>query len=278
MLRAPRQRLISAWMDGMHPCSGADDLEPMWMAACNAATHARGVNTLPLGGGSCMTYARRYTPLCRSHSPLFDMTGCGIHVYIQCPCGRMHRSYLTGCGIQTTIPYAPAAASSEREACSTRGNLIKLAKERCVGARVFFSSSFPFFFGKHRPHLDLSLPQSLVLCVHRLGGGVGALNALTTATHGALPHRAPSPRCTADPVHRVWHRRLLLWTYGLDPNTGGDVLHANVRPSGTSLSSAAHPAPHAHGGGGGAADGALCDGLEFTGGHWYGKITYVYTT
>ena len=26
------------------------------------------------------------------------------------------------------------------------------------------------------------------------------------AAHGALPHRAPSPRCTADRVHRVWHR------------------------------------------------------------------------
>ena len=25
-------------------------------------------------------------------------------------------------------------------------------------------------------------------------------------THGALPHRAPSPRCTADLVHHVWHR------------------------------------------------------------------------
>ena len=26
------------------------------------------------------------------------------------------------------------------------------------------------------------------------------------ATHGALPHRAPSTRCAADLVHRVWHR------------------------------------------------------------------------
>ena len=26
------------------------------------------------------------------------------------------------------------------------------------------------------------------------------------ATHGALPHRAPSTRCTADLVHHVWHR------------------------------------------------------------------------
>ena len=25
-------------------------------------------------------------------------------------------------------------------------------------------------------------------------------------THGALPRRAPSPRCTADLVHHVWHR------------------------------------------------------------------------
>ena len=25
-------------------------------------------------------------------------------------------------------------------------------------------------------------------------------------THGALPHRAPSTRCTADLVHHVWHR------------------------------------------------------------------------
>ena len=25
-------------------------------------------------------------------------------------------------------------------------------------------------------------------------------------THGALPHRAPSPRCTAESVHHVWHR------------------------------------------------------------------------
>ena len=28
----------------------------------------------------------------------------------------------------------------------------------------------------------------------------------TRAAHGALPHRAPSTRCTADLVHRVWHR------------------------------------------------------------------------
>ena len=25
-------------------------------------------------------------------------------------------------------------------------------------------------------------------------------------THGAFPHRAPSTRCTAESVHRVWHR------------------------------------------------------------------------
>ena len=27
------------------------------------------------------------------------------------------------------------------------------------------------------------------------------------AAHGALPHRAPSASCTADPAHHVWHRR-----------------------------------------------------------------------
>ena len=26
------------------------------------------------------------------------------------------------------------------------------------------------------------------------------------ATHGALPHRAPPPRCTAEPMHHVWYR------------------------------------------------------------------------
>ena len=26
-------------------------------------------------------------------------------------------------------------------------------------------------------------------------------------THGAPPHRAPSPRCTAESMHHVWHRR-----------------------------------------------------------------------
>ena len=26
------------------------------------------------------------------------------------------------------------------------------------------------------------------------------------APHGALPRRAPSPRCTAESMHRVWHR------------------------------------------------------------------------
>ena len=26
------------------------------------------------------------------------------------------------------------------------------------------------------------------------------------ATHGALPHRAPCTRCTADPTHHEWHR------------------------------------------------------------------------
>ena len=26
------------------------------------------------------------------------------------------------------------------------------------------------------------------------------------AAHGALPRRAPPPRCTADSMHRVWHR------------------------------------------------------------------------
>ena len=42
------------------------------------------------------------------------------------------------------------------------------------------------------------------------------------ATHGALPHRAPSPRCTAESVHHVWHR----WsrrrsTVGSSPSTRG---------------------------------------------------------
>ena len=31
--------------------------------------------------------------------------------------------------------------------------------------------------------------------------------AMSRVTHGALPHRAPSTRCTADAVHHVWHRR-----------------------------------------------------------------------
>ena len=30
--------------------------------------------------------------------------------------------------------------------------------------------------------------------------------ALARATHGALPHRAPSTRCTAECMHHVWHR------------------------------------------------------------------------
>ena len=29
---------------------------------------------------------------------------------------------------------------------------------------------------------------------------------LARTAHGALPHRAPPPRCTADLVHHVWHR------------------------------------------------------------------------
>ena len=34
------------------------------------------------------------------------------------------------------------------------------------------------------------------------------LNAVTTKTaaQDACPRRAPPPRCTAHPVHRVWHR------------------------------------------------------------------------
>ena len=35
----------------------------------------------------------------------------------------------------------------------------------------------------------------------------GSPEARDRATHGALPHRAPSPRCPADLVHLVWHRR-----------------------------------------------------------------------
>ena len=45
------------------------------------------------------------------------------------------------------------------------------------------------------PHLPTSPHISLQLKARRL-----------SAAHGALPHRAPSTRCTADPVHRVWHR------------------------------------------------------------------------
>ena len=33
------------------------------------------------------------------------------------------------------------------------------------------------------------------------------VEALHRATPSALPHRAPSARCTADLVHHVWHRR-----------------------------------------------------------------------
>ena len=36
-------------------------------------------------------------------------------------------------------------------------------------------------------------------------------------THSALPRRAPSPRCTADPVHRVWRR----WLHVLPYMAGG---------------------------------------------------------
>ena len=32
-------------------------------------------------------------------------------------------------------------------------------------------------------------------------------DARRRAAHGALPHRAPSPRRTPNPVHHVWHRR-----------------------------------------------------------------------
>ena len=35
-----------------------------------------------------------------------------------------------------------------------------------------------------------------------------SLEAHDRATHGAPPHRAPSTRCTADPMHHVWHRCL----------------------------------------------------------------------
>ena len=32
------------------------------------------------------------------------------------------------------------------------------------------------------------------------------VTVIATTAHGAPPHRAPCTRCTADPVHRVWHR------------------------------------------------------------------------
>ena len=35
----------------------------------------------------------------------------------------------------------------------------------------------------------------------------GMIDVLIRAAHGARPHRAPSPRCTAEPMHHVWHRR-----------------------------------------------------------------------
>jgi hypothetical protein len=45
MLRAPRQRLLSAFHGGMHDCcervSEAFPIAPVWKAACNAATYAR---------------------------------------------------------------------------------------------------------------------------------------------------------------------------------------------------------------------------------------------
>ena len=34
----------------------------------------------------------------------------------------------------------------------------------------------------------------------------GTVTVFDRAARGALPHRAPSPRCAADPVHHVWHR------------------------------------------------------------------------
>ena len=49
-----------------------------------------------------------------------------------------------------------------------------------------------------------------LLCSSLLSGMASGLSsnlwAFIRAAHGALPHHVPSPRCTADPVHHVWHR------------------------------------------------------------------------
>ena len=44
----------------------------------------------------------------------------------------------------------------------------------------------------------------IVVCLATWGDGASPVTL--SAAHGALAHRAPSPRCTAEAMHRVWHR------------------------------------------------------------------------
>ena len=42
------------------------------------------------------------------------------------------------------------------------------------------------------------------------------------AAHGALPHRAPPTRCTADLVHHVWYRHLPTTSYRMRSTASSD--------------------------------------------------------
>ena len=105
--------------------------------------------------------------------------------------GKVFSTDLTPGALPRRAPSTRCTAESMRHVWHRWSSTPSLA---ALAAQVFYrnrnGSDFDFFRGRNVTIADIAL----------LPGVSGR------AAHGALPHRAPSTRCTADRVHRVWHR------------------------------------------------------------------------
>ena len=112
-----------------------------------------------------------------------------------------------------------------------QGASVELAEELQVGGAGEIEVEARNRYGLRREmrvgELSKALEEASVAAIHRaLRRNHGKV--IDRAAHGALPHRAPSPRCTADSMHHVWLQVIDLLR-GLDPNGDGLVTKAEFR-------------------------------------------------
>ena len=113
----------------------------------------------------------------------------------------------------TTLNPIGIAYRNTLDDCNDLARMHNLPSSMRRHMREFLQASSHLMRTKHHSHLLSILTPTLRSevawrCHRRWICSVWFLQkAEHRATHGALPHRAPSTRCTADLVHRVWHRR-----------------------------------------------------------------------